>query len=70
MRWQRAVFYGAVGWTALLLAVCVYLIFLVLSGQGADGLIFAIVAGLGGVLGVLAMVATEVYLGRRLAGKR
>jgi hypothetical protein len=69
MGWQKAVFYGAVGWTALLLALVVYLFFLIISGQPADGLSFAIVAGLGGVLGVLGMVVCEVYLGRRLAGK-
>ena len=56
MGWQRTVFYGAVGWTALLLALVVYLFFLIISGQPADGLSFAIVAGLGGVLGVLGMI--------------
>ena len=69
MGWQRTVFYGAVGWTALLLALVVYLFFLIISGHPADGLSFAIVAGLGGVVGVLGMIVCEVYLGRRLASK-
>jgi hypothetical protein len=66
MPWHTIVYYASVGWVTLLLSVFMYLVFLIVSRQGPDGLIFVGVAGLGGIIGVVALAAIQMHLERRI----
>ena len=70
MPWHKIVLYAAVGWLTSLLAVLLYLMFLIVSYQRPDGWIFVGVAGFGGIVGVLAVVAIQAHVERGIQKRR
>jgi hypothetical protein len=70
MRWEKLLLCGSFGWITLLLAMLAYLIFSTFFQQGPDGWTFGVVAGVGWLIGALAMAVSEFYLDRRSQRRR
>lgn len=66
MRWRKLILYASFGWITLLLSMLVYLVLSLVIHQSPDGVILAAVAGLGWLIGALALATSDFYFDRRI----